>query len=251
MLNTVAILFVSNVFYNENYHRIFKFLLDQLQSHNFSVEKISFVKKQENIIRSEINFLSKEHDFVIVIVKEVQTKIILKALGDVCNEDLVKQSQLSNNFSSNGVNEEYDKKLCTKHLKFIDNKKSYGLIFHVHQIYILKEENIEDLLPQFLKNYLVYYQEEPIYRKKFQIEMADIPKNKVDGFTFVKSNSEHVTILLEKTNFDSIIQEELDLRKQFNGKVIEVCDIDIVSGSIYKGKEEHIYDAIQVSYDFV
>lgn len=256
MLESVALLFVSNqLFYDEKQLRTCKFLSDQLNLLNCLVEKVSFVKEKENMMTYELNFLSKEFDFVIVIERGTQRNLIFKTLGNICKEKLVKGSQFTNNFHNHDQEEKYDITYPsgTRILKL--NSKFDSVLYYLQHIFILSEENVEVLFLQLLSQHLEQYKKEFKFKKKYQMKMNEISDNNLDAigcFTIVNRDKDQsvVTIESETNDFDKIVKDEVALRKQFSDTVMEICDSDFIFENIYKCKEKHIHEAIQVSEIF-
>lgn len=245
MFESVALLFVSkNFFLDEKRYRTCKFLTDQLESLSFIVEKVLFVKDQENIVAYELDLLSKEYDFVIVVDAGLKSNVIFKALGDICNEELFKQSKFTElQYSCT----EYPS--ATRFFRLNNNNKSSDVLFYIQRIFIVTEENIEIIFSQLLKNFLEQYRSKPTFKKVFQVKMNGTPIEN-NYLTIVNGHNDEncLTIQLEKNSFEDIVEEEMILRKQYNNNVIEICDKDVTFEIIYKNKEEYIHDAIQVSY---
>lgn len=253
MLKSFALLFVSNQFFpDDKQYRISKFLLDQLHSINCVVDKIVFVHEDENTVTYELNILYKEYDFVIVLDAGLKSKVAFQALGNICNEELGNQLDLTNNINNHNE-EQYSNQYCpsTRYLKLNDGNAIADIIFYLGRIYVLNCENVENLFTQLLKDHLQQYQNIVAFRKKIHIiHQAKASQENVKIFEDFPRNKENeeVKIQLEKTDFNLIVEDVIALRQQFIGsKVIEDCDIDLMMEKVFNSKEEHIQAALKVS----
>lgn len=251
MLESIALLIVSNQFFSdENQYKVCKFLSNQLHNIRFTVEKISFVQEDENIVTNEIKLLSKEYDFVIVVDAGLKRKLIFNSLSNVCNGKSINPSELTNNFN-NHIHEDYDEQSSRfpKILKLDTQKQNVGVLYYFQRIFIMNSQEVE-ILFQDLMNHLLQYQKEAKYKKMLQVFISEITSDKsleiIDGLV-IKKNDDVAIIQLEKTDFESFVEIELLLRKEISDKVIEICDNDLISKEILNCKEDHMVEAIQVS----
>lgn len=253
MFKSFAILFVSNKFFSdEKQYSTCKFLMNELHSLDYIVEKLSFVPEDENVVANEIQFLSKEYDFVIVIDAGLKTSIIPTALSNVCNKESKK-----NSFSNlkNYVPEDHHSDQFypppTRYWKLNSSNKPAEVLVYFQQIFVLQEDNIESLFIQFLRDHLQLYQTTQAFKRKFQVNLNEVSlENNLDifnKFPVDKKTKEFIIVNLEKSDFEAIVEDEMVLKKLFNDNLIEIYNPDLIQQRILNSKEGHICEAIKVS----
>lgn len=251
MFKSFAILFVGNTFFpDEKQYSACKLLINELQSLNYLVEKVSFVQEDENVVANEIQFLSKEYDFVIVIDAGLKNSVIPTALSNVCSQES-KKAQLTNNCDFEDHNSDRFYPLPARYWKLNSSDKPAEVLVCFLQIFILQEDNIESFLNQFLRDRLQQYQTTEPLKKKFQVNLNEVSlENNLDifnKFPVDKKTKEFIMIHLEKPDFEGIVEDEMVLKKLFNDKVIEIYDLDLIQQRILNSKEGHICEAMKVS----
>lgn len=254
MFKSFAILFVRNKFFSdEKQYSTCKFLINELHSLNYIVEKLSFVQEDENVVANEIQFLSKEYDFVIVIDTGLKTSVIPKALSNVCNKEL-KKTQFTNNLNNYVPEDHHSDKFYpppTRYWKLNSSNKPAEVLVYFQQIFVLQEDNIEALFINFLRDHLQLYQTTQPFKKKFQVNLNEVSlENNLDifnKFPVDKKTKEFIMIHLEKSDFEAIVEDEMVLKKLFSDKLIEIYDPDLIQQRILNSKEGHICEAMKVS----
>lgn len=253
MLQSFAILFVSNTFFpDEKQYSVCKFLINQLHSLQYVVEKISFVQEEDNVVTNEIQFLSKEYDFVIVVDAGLKNSVIPKALSTVCSKES-NIPHFTNNFSNHDHKNLNDKPCTppTRYWKLNSSNKPTDVLVYLQQIFVMQEENVECFFLQFLRDHLQQYQIIEPFRKKFQVNLNEVSlENNLDifnKFPVDKKTKEIIIIHLEKVDFEAFVEDEMALKRLFSDKVTEIYDRDLSMQRILNSKEDHICEAIKVS----
>ncbi|XP_018577783.1 probable FAD synthase [Anoplophora glabripennis] len=247
MFKTVAVILVCDLFLQGKQDDVLKKLLTELSYLNYLVKKFSVLHENERIVTNELKTLSKQFDIVIVVGK-LSNDIIFKALANITFQDRTENTKfkavLDNLQESNNYQLPVTCKLLT------GNDLVYPVI-HMQTIFVLNEIYMENHL-NILKKRLAQYRSETKYKKTVHIQkngntsqILDKIKN-LQTRMVCQNNSNKISITLESTNFDDIVEVEKTIQREFSNNLIDSYIINSDLENIYADPDDRIQQAIEV-----
>ncbi|CAG9824894.1 unnamed protein product [Phaedon cochleariae] len=241
MVVSVALLFVSyQILKGKKENKRCKFLIDQLHTINYQVEKLLVVDENVNIVTSELDDLSKQYD-VVIIVRESNNEVVVKALSNLCCENC-KSRTIEHHL--NGICE------MPPAAKLLGVNSSHPVIY-LQRIFVLEYDNVELQFSEYLKDHLQHYERGSNYMKVLNIQVNGNTEGILEKLQMYKSiiQLEHfqgvLKAIISNQNFQHLVECEKLLRHELGDNIISSYEENDVLRRIYDSRERHIHQSIE------